>query len=176
MAHLMILSTPLQVTPTLAMDHVWNISHHVGNPGHESNRPTDVELIQRLIRLVSHDYFSVPASLLASVSPNGHLDKPTLAAIRGFELCGAMYAHHAKWGVEGAQVSHSQIVGWSWRISPVRHGAAQFRKAGTSLSKYLYFMCELNSSAMACSPQSWAELASACSPALRRELEAPAHH
>lgn len=164
MAHLMMRSSPITFDGR-SFDRIWNISHHVGTPGRESNRPTDVELIQRLIRLMGPREFATPHALWASVSPTGHLDKPTMACINARDGGGTLQMRRHQ------EPTWIHTPGLPWRFSPSRRGD-QYHSQG--LGRFMISI--YNQVAMQNEYDLWLNLPEVCSPALRRELETSVHH
>jgi hypothetical protein len=158
MAHCMKLRHPSSTaTGSSAVIHrVWNLSHGVGTPGRERNQPTDLELVQRLLLLLDHgDQNFLSTAAWSAIKPTGHMDPATKVAIQEVDFC--------------QDLRH----GNGWRISPARHGLAEYRqKDGKPMERTEYHIVMLQRLiAQQGHADTLNELPEACSPALRRELE-----
>ena len=144
--------------PTQVFDHIWNISHGVGTPGHERNHPLDVELIQALIRWHDTDSTAMPSAMKAAVKQTGQLDAATIEAIRFLDPAGDL--QHGK----------------QWRISPARYGSVDyFHKDGRSTGRRTYFIAQLNWWFTPGQWDVWDTLPGNVSPALSERLRAKPH-
>ena len=158
MAHRMKLRHPFSTakgTSPADFHFIWNLSHGVGTPSRERNHPTDVELVQRLLMLLDHgDQNMLSKATWSRLQPTGHLDDATQVAIEETDIGGDLRHRHG------------------WRISPARHGLAEYRhKDGKPTERIEYYIVML---------QRWVAqqghvdelnaLPEACSPALQREL------
>lgn len=158
MAHCMKLrhpfSTPKGTSPG-KLHLIWNLSHGVGTPSRERNQPTDVELVQRLLLLLDHgDQNPLSKAAWSRIKPTGHLDDATKAAIEEADVCGDLRHGHG------------------WRISPARHGLAEYRhKDGKPTERIEYYIVMLQRwIAQQGHADALNALPEACSPTLRREL------
>jgi len=156
MAHTMKLRTPVQEhrKATPVVDHIWNISHGVGSPQRERNGHTDVELVQRLIKMGGASPRELPFELWLLIRPSGRVDSVTQLAVRRLE--------------SSNELSHGDHL----RVSPARRGQDSYAKG---VGQWQYFIMTLNLRAWNRNYEQWHELPRACSAALRHELKRPAH-